>query len=79
MIIYQPSDYERDVLYDKFMNNQSQSNGASQQSLFPQTAEFSSADFALLLGMEAELNALKVSALKFLANHSCFKACLSRP
>jgi DNA mismatch repair protein MutL len=57
MIIYQQAAHER-VLYDKFMRHLSQSNGASQQSLFPQTAEFSSADFALLLGMEVELNAL---------------------
>jgi DNA mismatch repair protein MutL len=57
MIIHQQAAHER-VLYDKFIKHLSQSNGASQQSLFPQTAEFSSADFSLLLAMETELNAL---------------------
>ncbi len=57
MIINQQSAHER-VLYDKFIKQLSQSNGASQQALFPQTAEFSSADFSLLMELEAELKAL---------------------
>ena len=57
MIIHQQAAHER-VLYDKFIKNLSQSNGASQQSLFPQTAEFSSSDFSLLLELEKELHAL---------------------
>jgi DNA mismatch repair protein MutL len=57
MIISQQSAHER-VLYDKFIKQLSQSNGASQQALFPQTAEFSSADFSLLMELEDELNAL---------------------
>jgi DNA mismatch repair protein MutL len=57
MIINQQSAHER-VLYDKFIKQLSQSNGASQQALFPQTAEFSSADFSLLMELEEELTAL---------------------
>jgi DNA mismatch repair protein MutL len=57
MIIHQQAAHER-VLYDRFMKQLSQSNGASQQSLFPQTAEFSAADFSLLMELENELNAL---------------------
>jgi DNA mismatch repair protein MutL len=57
MIINQQSAHER-VLFDKFMKQLSQSNGASQQALFPQTAEFSSSDFSLLMELENELNSL---------------------
>jgi DNA mismatch repair protein MutL len=57
MIIHQQAAHER-VLYDRFIKQLSQSNGASQQSLFPQTAEFSAADFSLLMELESELNAL---------------------
>jgi DNA mismatch repair protein MutL len=57
MIINQQAAHER-VLYDKFIKQLSQSNGASQQALFPQTAEFSSSDFTLILELEEELNAL---------------------
>ena len=57
MIINQQAAHER-VLYDKFMKQLSQSKGMSQQALFPQTAEFSSADFSLIMELEDELNAL---------------------
>jgi len=57
MIINQQSAHER-VLYDKFIRQLGQSKGVSQQALFPQTAEFSSSDFSLLMELEDELNAL---------------------
>jgi DNA mismatch repair protein MutL len=57
MIINQQAAHER-VLYDKFIRQLSQSGGASQQALFPQTAEFSSSDFSLIMELEYELNAL---------------------
>jgi DNA mismatch repair protein MutL len=57
MIISQQAAHER-VLYDKFIKQLGQSNGVSQQALFPQTAEFSSWDFSLIMELEEELTAL---------------------
>ncbi len=57
MFIDQQAAHER-VLFEKFMQQLKQQSGQSQQSLFPQSVQLSAADFALLMEMEQELNAL---------------------
>lgn len=57
VMIDQQAAHER-ILYERFIKNLRNKNGASQQSLFPQQVELSPADFALMLSMEQELNAL---------------------
>jgi DNA mismatch repair protein MutL len=57
MIIDQQGAHER-VLFDKFMSQLQGHPGGSQQSLFPQTVDFSPADFALVMEMEEEIKTL---------------------
>ena len=57
VMIDQQAAHER-ILYERFIKNLRNKNGASQQSLFPQQLELSPADFALMLSIESELNAL---------------------
>ena len=53
---HQPA-HER-VLFEKFLVQLKGNPGGSQQSLFPQTVNFSPADFALVMEMETEIKAL---------------------
>jgi DNA mismatch repair protein MutL len=57
MILDQQAAHER-ILYEKFLNQLKNQSGESQQSLFPQSISTSAADFALVLEMEKEINAL---------------------
>jgi DNA mismatch repair protein MutL len=57
MFIDQQLAHER-ILFEKFLNQVRHKSGQSQQSLFPQTVNFSAADFALVLEMQAEIEAL---------------------
>ncbi len=57
MIIDQQSAHER-VLFEKYMLQLKGNPGSSQQSLFPQTINFSASDFALVMEMEQEIKAL---------------------
>lgn len=57
MIMDQQVVHER-VLYEKFLLHMKGTPGNSQQSLFPQTVELAPADFALVIEVEKEINAL---------------------
>lgn len=57
MFIDQQAAHER-VLYEKFISQLKIKSGESQQSLFPQSVTFGAADFALLMEMEQEVQAL---------------------
>ncbi|MBX7124579.1 MAG: DNA mismatch repair endonuclease MutL [Cyclobacteriaceae bacterium] len=57
MFIDQQAAHER-VLFDRYAQLLKASRGASQQCLFPQTIDFSPADFTLVMEMEPELSAL---------------------
>ncbi len=57
VMIDQQAAHER-ILYERFIKMLRQKSGASQQSLFPQQLELSPPDFALVMSMETELNAL---------------------
>jgi DNA mismatch repair protein MutL len=57
MIVDQQAAHER-ILFEKFQDVIKNKTGQSQQSLFPQTVNFSPSDFALVLEMEQEINAL---------------------
>ena len=57
MIIDQQGAHER-VLFEKFIEQLQGHPGGSQQSLFPQTVNFSPADFALVMEMEEEIKTL---------------------
>jgi DNA mismatch repair protein MutL len=57
MIIDQQAAHER-VLFERFLEQLKNKSAQSQQSLFPQTVSFNPADFALVLEMEQEINAL---------------------
>jgi DNA mismatch repair protein MutL len=57
VMIDQQAAHER-ILYERFLKMLRQKSGASQQSLFPQQVELSPPDFALVMSMETELNAL---------------------
>lgn len=68
MLIAQQAAHER-ILYEKFMMQISQRNGASQQALFPQTLKLNAADFALVLDIQQELNAIGFEFSEF-GDHS---------
>jgi len=57
MIIDQQAAHER-ILFEKFVGQLKNKTGQSQQSLFPQSVTFSPADFALVLEMQQEIEAL---------------------
>ncbi len=57
MIIDQQAAHER-ILFEKFLNQLQHKSGESQQSLFPQAITFSPSDFALVLEMQPEIEAL---------------------
>jgi DNA mismatch repair protein MutL len=57
MIIDQQAAHER-ILFEKFMLHFKGDPGKSQQGLFPQTVNFSPADFALVMEVEREITAL---------------------
>lgn len=57
MLIDQQAAHER-VLFEKFIAQLKNKSGESQQSLFPQSVTFGAADFALLMEMEQEVQAL---------------------
>ncbi len=57
MIIDQQAAHER-ILYEKFLRQIATQSGDSQQSLFPQTIQFSAADFTLIMELEREISAL---------------------
>jgi DNA mismatch repair protein MutL len=57
MIVDQQAAHER-ILFEKFLEQVKNKSAQSQQSLFPQTVSFQPSDFALVLEMEQEINAL---------------------
>jgi DNA mismatch repair protein MutL len=57
MMIDQQAAHER-ILFEKFTEQLKTKSAQSQQSLFPQTVTFSAADFALVLEMQRELEAI---------------------
>lgn len=57
MIVDQQAAHER-ILFEKFQGQMRHKSGQSQQSLFPQTITLSAADFALVLEMQQEIEAL---------------------
>ncbi len=57
MLIDQQAAHER-ILFEKFLNQFKNQSGASQQSLFPQAITFSAADFAMILELQPEIEAL---------------------
>ncbi|HTE31289.1 MAG TPA: hypothetical protein VK666_13000, partial [Chryseolinea sp.] len=57
MIVDQQAAHER-ILFEKFVGQLKHKTGQSQQSLFPQTITFPAADFALVLEMQQEIEAL---------------------
>lgn len=57
MLIDQHRAHER-ILFERFLRQLEKRNGASQQSLFPQTLELNGADFALINDMTEELHAI---------------------
>jgi DNA mismatch repair protein MutL len=57
MIIDQQAAHER-ILFERFTDQLKNKTAQSQQSLFPQAVTFSPADFALVLEMQQEINAL---------------------
>ncbi|HOX83245.1 MAG TPA: DNA mismatch repair endonuclease MutL [Chryseolinea sp.] len=57
MIIDQQAAHER-ILFEKFSSQLANKSGESQQSLFPQAITFSASDFALVLEMQPEIEAL---------------------
>jgi len=57
MIVDQQLAHER-ILFEKFLEQTKDKSLQSQQSLFPQSVTFSAADFALVLEMEQEIQAL---------------------
>ena len=57
MIIDQQAAHER-VLFEKFLHQLKNQSASSQQSLFPQAITLSAADFALVLEMQQEIEAL---------------------
>lgn len=57
MFIDQEAAHER-ILYEKYMHQLTMNTGESQQSLFPPTLHFSTADFGLIGAMENDIRAL---------------------
>ncbi|GHE41058.1 DNA mismatch repair endonuclease MutL [Sphingobacterium griseoflavum] len=57
MLIDQQAAHER-ILYEQYIQQLENNQGSSQQSLFPQTVELSSADFALMEDMLSEIQTL---------------------
>lgn len=57
MIVDQQLAHER-ILFEKFVEQSKNKSVQSQQSLFPQSVSFSAADFALVMEMEKEIQAL---------------------
>lgn len=57
MIVDQQAAHER-ILFERFLEQAKSKNAQSQQSLFPQAVTFSPADFALVLEMQKEIEAI---------------------
>ena len=57
MIVDQQAAHER-ILFEKFLNQVKNRSAQSQQSLFPQTITFNAADFAMVMEMRQEIEAL---------------------
>jgi len=57
MIVDQQAAHER-ILFEKFLNQVKNKSAQSQQSLFPQTITFNAADFAMVMEMQQEIEAL---------------------
>jgi len=57
MVIRQEAAHER-ILYEDFLKKMKNHGGSTLQSLFPQTVNFSTADFTLVMEMEREIKAL---------------------
>ena len=57
LLVAQREAHER-IMYERFLGMLQGRSGASQQSLFPQTLELNPSDFALVMGMKDEINAI---------------------
>ena len=57
LLLDQQASHER-ILYERYLKQLKNSSGASQQCLFPQNVSLSPADYALVMGLQDELNNL---------------------
>lgn len=57
LLVAQQEAHER-ILYERFLQMIHNRSGASQQTLFPQTLELNPSDYALVVGMKEEINAI---------------------
>lgn len=64
LLIDQHRAHER-ILFERFLQQLEKRNGASQQSLFPQTLELNASDFSLINDMHDELHAIGFEFSKF--------------
>ena len=64
MLVNQQAAHER-ILYERFLNQLEEHSGVSQQSLFPQSVTFGTADFALLRELLPDIRALGFDIREF--------------
>lgn len=64
LIVHQQAAHER-ILFEEFMNRYENARSPSQQQLFPQTLEFTAADFELMKELESEIRGLGFDISEF--------------
>ncbi|PIQ47599.1 MAG: DNA mismatch repair protein MutL [Cytophagales bacterium CG12_big_fil_rev_8_21_14_0_65_40_12] len=64
LLVAQQEAHER-ILYERFLQMIQHRSGASQQTLFPQTIELNPSDYALVMGMKEEINAIGFEFAEF--------------